>query len=91
MSCHLTFIMQCIIFYYYIIYSISFFFADYWRKFLMVIANDYSFLFILGVLMALISFMLDFFIEKCQMGECVLSFSVSNLHCYWTLAGIIKY
>ncbi|XP_065060916.1 chloride channel protein 2-like isoform X2 [Rhopilema esculentum] len=44
----------------------------YWRRFLTVLANDYSFLFILGVLMALISFMLDYFIEKCQMAQILL-------------------
>jgi len=44
----------------------------YWRKFSVVIGNDYSYLFILGVLMALISFMLDYFIEKCQMAQILL-------------------
>eukprot|EP00794_Sanderia_malayensis_P015115 gene15115-16671_t len=44
----------------------------YWRKFLTLIGNDYSFLFFLGIMMALISFFLDFVIEKCQMAQILL-------------------
>ena len=43
-------------------------FADHWKKIRPILANDYSFLLILGVLMALISFGLDYVIEKFQMG-----------------------
>eukprot|EP00112_Aurelia_sp_Birch-Aquarium-sp1_P022710 Seg65.8 transcript_id=Seg65.8/GoldUCD/mRNA.D3Y31 product="Chloride channel protein 2" protein_id=Seg65.8/GoldUCD/D3Y31 len=44
----------------------------YWKRFLVVIANDYSFLFILGIMMALISFTLDYFIAKCQLAQILL-------------------
>ena len=44
-------------------------FLEQWRKVRGILANDYSFLLILGVMMATISFGLDYVIEKCQMGK----------------------
>uniref|UniRef100_A0A7M5X152 Chloride channel protein n=2 Tax=Clytia hemisphaerica TaxID=252671 RepID=A0A7M5X152_9CNID len=43
-----------------------------WKKIRPVLANDYSFLLILGILMALISFGLDYVIQKFQLAQILL-------------------
>jgi len=49
---------------------------DHWKKIRPVLANDYSFLLILGLLMAIISFGLDYVIQKFQLGKLINIFSL---------------
>lgn len=58
-----------------------------WKKVRPVLANDYSFLLILGILMALISFGLDYVIQKFQLAQILLykmvSFSTFFQYILW--------
>lgn len=58
-----------------------------WKKIRPLLANDYSFLLILGVMMAVISFGLDYVIEKFQMAQILLyntvHFSVVLQYLLW--------